>query len=70
MIIEKIYNSLKHLLNQLGTSQLDLNFCVYHHEPHNNTFKKVNLVPNGENIPVTDTNKEKYAKLLYVFIYQ
>lgn len=60
----KIYKSLKHILNEMGASQIELNFCIYHQNPGQTNTKTIELIPGGENIKVKDTNKEEYAKLM------
>lgn len=48
----------------MGTSKIELNFCIYHQNPGQKDTKAIELIPGGENIIVKDTNKEEYAKLL------
>lgn len=48
----------------MGTSQIQLNFCIYHQNPGQNDTKPIELIPGGENITVKDTNKEEYVKLM------
>lgn len=52
------------MLNEMGASQIELNFCVYHQNPGQTDTKMIELLPDGENIKVKDTNKEEYAKLM------
>ena len=49
---------MKQILNEMGTSQIQLNFCIYHTDPGQSNTKAIELIPGGENMIVKDTNKE------------
>ena len=60
----KIYKTIDLVLNNLGSSQLALDFCIYHSNPGDKDLKVIELIPNGTTVMVKDENKEQYAELL------
>ena len=56
---KELYKSWNHILEDPNVDDLGLDCCVYHTHG-DNELQKVDLLPDGQNVQLTNDNKNQY----------